>query len=154
MSSSITEAKEYKEYKLKCYFAHPYKFKDTPEKYKIMEILKERGVDAEDPFVGEDHILKKHGVNEYYEGPSYKLGREIWIRDFNRINTADMILAWIPITSMGTSVELYHAYLRGKFIQIIGEIYHPFISYILTGGNQQFASIEDFEHLKVMRWKD
>ena len=48
--------------KLKCYFAHPYKLRDDEQKFKIMEILKERGVEVVDPFVGEEKILKEHGV--------------------------------------------------------------------------------------------
>jgi hypothetical protein len=138
--------------KLKCYFAHPYTEKDTDEKFSIMNILKERGVEVTDPFEVEEDILAKYGVKEYYENPLYKLGRELWINDLKRIRTTDMILAWIPYPTIGVSKELQYAYLYKKFIQIISPIKHPSFAYVLTHGNQQFEDIKAFDRMRVMRW--
>jgi len=144
--------------KLKCYLAHPYNCKDSEDKKKIMSILEERRVDVLDPFLAEGNLLKKYGAKEYYSGPyhqkdaQYKLGREIWINDLIRVRKCDMILAWLPYPSIGTAAELFEAFIRGKFIQIISPMKHPLFAYVTCGGNQQFETVHDFDKLRKFRW--
>lgn len=139
---------------IKCYFAHPYNKRKSKDKYKIKKILKERNVDVIDPFIGEFKLLKEHGVDEYYNDPKYKLAREIWIRDLQKVRECEMLLAWSPEPSLGTAVELFYAYTQKKFIQIISAKKHPLFAYVLTGGNQLFETIDEFDKFNVYRWKD
>jgi len=138
---------------LKAYLAHPYDKRKSTSKYKIKKTLEERGVEVVDPFKGEYVILRKHGVKEYYSEPKYKMARELWIKDLQEIKDCDMLVAWVPDDEncRGTCVEIYHAYLHKKFIQIISPARHPSFAYVLTGGNQMFESIEDFVKLRVLR---
>lgn len=135
-----------------CYFAHPYNKRKSKAKYKIKQILKERSVNVIDPFIGEYKLLKEHGVKEYYDDPKYKLAREIWIRDLQKVRECKMLLAWSPEPSLGTAVELFYAYTHHKFIQIISKKKHPLFAYVLTGGNQLFETVDDFEKFNVCRW--
>lgn len=138
---------------INCYFAHPYNKRKSKVKYRIKKILRARNVNVIDPFIGEYKILKEHGVKEYYEDPKYKLAREIWIRDLQKVRECQMLLAWSPEPSLGTAVELFYAYTQKKFVQIISEKKHPLFAYVLTGGNQLFETVDDFDAFNVCRWK-
>ena len=140
--------------KLRCYFSHPYEKRHSKKKYRIKKVLEERGVEVIDPFIGEFKILRKHNIEEdYYNNPKFKAAREMWIKDLKQVRECDMIVAWIPEPSIGCSAEIQYAYKKKKFIQIISPIKHPSFAYVLTGANQQFESVKDFENLRIMRWE-
>lgn len=142
--------------RLRCYFAHPYESKDGPEAKWIIEILESRKVIVVNPFDGEDEMmLAKYGRTNYYPDPPYKMGRDIWAKDERQVAECDMILVYVPEgvrLSGGCGIEMRMAYLWHKFIQIISISKHPAFAYVLTGGNQMFESIDDFENLRVLRW--
>lgn len=142
--------------KLKVYFAHPYSTRGGKGEAEILDILTDRPLEVINPFDSEDNImLKKYGRTKYYPDPPYKLGRDIWMQDLRQVAKADMLVAWAPDRgSMGTGVEIFHAYQLHKFIQIISAIKHPLFAWVLTGGNQQFVDIADFRRLKPLRWID
>ena len=139
--------------KMKCYFAHQYDLRKSAGKYRIRKLLLERDIEVVDPFIGEFKILKKHGVSEYYAKPKYEAARELWIKDLQQVRECDMIVAWFPSPSIGCSAELQEAYRHHKFIQIISPLLHPSFAYVLTGPNQQYLSIDDFERYRVYRWE-
>jgi nucleoside 2-deoxyribosyltransferase len=148
--------------KLKCYFAHPYKSRNTPEEERLIEIIENRNIEIIGPFKNEDDLLAKHGVKEYYEKhPPYKLARTIWINDLTEIRKADIVIFWIPFRSMGTGAELQYAlgiqqkrFKENKpyLIQIITKEVHPLIAYALHSGNQLFRSIDDFDRIRQSDW--
>lgn len=157
--------------KLKCYFAHPFKSKDTEEAKRIIEILESRRVEVLNPFTGEDEMAKKHGVKGYYPTTPYKLGREIWAKDMLQINNCNMTLFWLPegYTIVGCYAEIQHAVehqngLMRKnihlhpddqephLIQFITEKRHPLIAWALCYNNQLFDNIDNFERYRQTRW--
>jgi len=149
--------------------AHPYNKKSTPNKYKIKRILKERGVEVIDPFIGEFKLMREHGIKDYYDKPDYKVAREMWVKDLAQIRDCNMILVWLPHDSIGTAAELMYALewqkriryqdkelpsdeRRAFLIQIIAAKKHPLFAYALQFGNQQFENVIAFEKMNVMRW--
>ena len=147
---------DWKKKKYKCYFAHPYESRGTPEEAEIIEELKSRLVEVLNPFDGEDEMmLKKYGRTNYYPDPPYKMGREIWAKDLRQVAEADMILVYVPAgvrLSGGCGIEMFHAYQLHKFIQIISISKHPAFAYVLTGANQMFESIKDWKGNRKLRW--
>lgn len=141
----------------KCYFAHPYESRDSPEEAEIIAELESRGCTVLNPFDGEDELmLEKYGRTNYYPDPPYKLGREIWMKDERQVSESDMILVYVPDgtrLSGGCGIEMRMAYLWHKFIQIISKSRHPAFAYVLTGGNQMFDSIDNWKRNKQLRWK-
>ena len=143
--------------KLKCYFAHAYEARDTPEETLIIEELKSRGVDVINPFDGEDDMmLEKYGrTSGYYPDPPYKMAREIWAQDLRRVAECDMLLVYVEPgkrLSGGCGIEMFHAYQLHKFIQIISSSKHPSFAYVLTGGNQMYESIDNWLRFNKLRW--
>jgi len=157
--------------KLKCYFAHPFRSKDTEEAKRIIEILKGRRVEVINPFVGEDKMAEKHGVEGYYPTTPYKLGREIWVKDLDQIDNCNMALFWLPegYTIVGCYAEIQHVieyqnrimrrniYIDPNeqepyLVQFITEIRHPLIAWALCYGNQLYNDIDEFERFRQTRW--
>lgn len=142
---------------LKCYFAHSWRSKDHPDKFRILEALKKMKIEVIDPFVGEDDLCFQYDERDYYPNCNYKLGRAIWVKDLAQIRDCDMFLMWVdssaPGRFMGTSYELAYAFGLGKHIQIISDLRHPCMAYVLCHGNRQYDTIEDFEHSRRIRWK-
>lgn len=140
----------------KCYFAHPWESRGSPEEAEIIEELKLRLVDVVNPFDNEDEIWTRYGRTGYYPDPPYKLGREIWIKDLKSITECDMFLVYVPegkrLTG-GCGYELAKAYDQHKFIQIISMSRHPAFAYVLTGTNQMFENIKDWKKYYKLRWK-
>ena len=147
---------DWKKKKYKCYFAHPYESRGTPEEAEIIEELKHRLVEVMNPFDGEDSMmLAKFGRTNYYPDPPYKMGREIWAKDLRQVSECDMILVYVPDgkrLSGGCGYELSKAYDQHKFIQIISKSRHPAFAYVLTGANQMFESIKDWKGNRKLRW--
>ena len=143
--------------RLKCYFAHSWRSKNDPDKFRIISALNSSRVDVIDPFEGEDKICAEYGEKDYYPGRIYKLGRAIWIKDLAQIREADIFLMWINSKKtgryMGVSYELAYAFGLGKHIQIISDLRHPYMAYVLCDGNRQYDTIEDFENSRRIRWK-
>ena len=143
--------------KIKCYFAHSWRSKDHPDKFRIIRALNESRVDVIDPFVGEDKLCEEYGQKEYHPNCDYRLGRAIWIKDLAQIREADIFLMWVDSKNegsyMGVSYELGYAFNLGKHIQIISDLRHPYMAYVLSGGNIQYDTIEDFENSRKLRWK-
>lgn len=114
-------------------------------------------MDVLNPFDGEDKMmLEKYGRTKYYPDPPYRLGRDIWAQDLRRVAECDMLVIYVPEgerLSGGCGIEMFHAYQLHKFIQIISVSRHPAFAYVLTGGNQMFESIEDFDNLRKFRWR-
>ncbi len=148
---------------MKVYLAHPYLKRKSNKKYRIKKALEERGLEVIDPFIGEFKILRKYNIKEYYESPDFRAAVRMWEKDLKQIRSADLLVIWLPFDSIGTSAELMyglefqkrlrHRDTERKFlIQIISDKKHPLFAYALKHGNQQFASVKDFEQMKIMRW--
>jgi len=133
--------------KLKCYFAHPGRTKNTKEEAEIIDELKSRRIEVYNPF---DDILNTR--KSFLENRTFKQARQIWINDFKHVVNSDMVLAYQPVGTAGTGAEIIWAYIHHKFIQIISPIKHPLFAYVLTGGNQQFETVEDWKHYRRLVW--
>ncbi len=142
---------------LSCYFAHSWISKDNPDKIRIVKALEQMKIEVIDPFTNEDKLCEEFGETDYYPFCNYKLGRAIWVKDLAQIRQADMFLMWVDSHMqgrfMGTSYELAYAFNLGKHIQIISDLRHPYMAYVLCGGNRQYDTIEDFENSRRIRWK-
>lgn len=147
--------------RLKAYLSHPYHYKDTEDKYIILEEMNYRRLEVIDPFEQEKSILEEFGVKDYWEGETYELARRIWTKDLQAISNSHVVVAWIPsleelrksenITyhTIGTAMEICYAYEKKKFIQIISPIHHPSFS---VYADQYFESIDDFIRRREYRW--
>ncbi len=159
MSVSKTEMKyKHQAGKLKCYFAHPYESRNTPEEQEIIKELESRRIMVINPFDGEDEMmLKEYGRTSYYPDPPYELGRKIWAQDLKRVAECDMILIYVPEgvrLSGGCGIEMFHAYQLHKFIQIISKSKHPAFAWVLTGGNQMYETVEDWKKYRIFKWQE
>ena len=154
--------------KLKCYFAHPYETRFTPEEKEIIEEIKSRRLELIEPFAEEDNLLKKYGVKEYYSRPYYELGREMWTKDLGKVRSSDILIAYMPedVHAKGTMAEVVTAYewnqfkiWMGKqgipykdsliFIQIISPMKHPSFT---VYPDQLFETIGDWKNHRQFRW--
>lgn len=142
--------------KLKCYFAHSWRSKDHPDKKRIVAALERMKIEVIDPFNNEDDLCVEYGEKEYYPNCNYKLGRAMWIKDLEQIRKCDMFLLWSTSDqpqSAGKFYELAYAFDHGKHIQIISDLRHPCMAYVLCHGNRQYNTIEDFENARRIRWR-
>jgi len=138
----------------KCYFAHPYNHRNDRDKFQILKhIHKRMSLAVIDPFDGEDKLLKKHGVEEYYKNPLHDLGCEMWLKDLNQIHRCQYLVAWIPdYEALGTSAEISYAYaLQRVYIIIISPILHP--SFALYH-REMYLSVSDFLNGRKFDWKN
>ena len=137
--------------RIRCYLAHPFKFKDSKEKMDIVKELLSRHVKIVDPFKEEQEILDDFGVDSYYGNESWELARRIWTKDLGQISSCRIVVAWMPTYEMiGTASEVAYAYEHNKYIQIISPIKHP--SFALYA-DQYFESIDDFIKRREYKWK-
>jgi len=145
-------------YRLKCYLAHPYESRLTPEIQIIKDELIHRRVEVVNPFDGEDKLmLEKYGRTNYYPDPPFKLGVEIWAKDKRQVEkSVDMLLVYVPDgkrISGGCAIELWLAHQQKKYIQIISKSRHPAFAYVMAHGKvDMFDSIEDWVKFKRARW--
>lgn len=150
--------------RLRAYFAHPYHYKDTAGKYRIIEEMISRRLKILDPFEKEQEVLERFGVKEYYGDESFELARTIWTQDLGLISSAQIVVAWIPSLSdirnskkityhtIGTCMEIAYAYEKGKFIQIISPIHHPSFA-VYADEHQYFETIDGWIWHKDYKWK-
>jgi len=152
-----TMYKKSKPKRMKAYLAHSWRSRHHPDKYRIISILNERGVDVIDPFEGEDKLCREFGEENYYPNCKFDLGRSMWRKDLQQIDSCDMLVAWVPNhidgRFIGTSFELGYAYIKRKFIQIISPLRHPAFAFLKKKKAQVFESVDDFEKLKEMWWE-
>ena len=132
------------------YFAHPYDRRLTHEKEIIIKKLEEIYFEVVDPFVGEENIAQKYGVNDYYENPCRAFAREIKERDFRQVSNCDALFAWIPkgVTIIGTIREYDKALEFGKYIIVLCYKPNPF----LEDADELYLSLKDFLNDKKFRW--
>lgn len=113
----------------KIYFAHPFKKKGTKMESKIIELLSNQGLDVIDPFKGEEDILRKYGITNYYDNPSKQLSREIYRRDYESVHSCDFLFAWLPtdVYTIGTPIEFSWAHdAMNMYTIVLCPIRHPF----------------------------
>lgn len=138
--------------KIKAYFAHPEKLKDSQEKYQIYAELCSRQINVIDPFKEEQHILDEFGVDRYYGNECWELARRLWTNDLGAIKSCKILVAWVPTyeSALGTMSEIDYAYINGSFIQVISPILHPSFA---VYADQLFQTIDDFIYRREYRWK-
>lgn len=137
--------------RIRCYFAHPFKYKDTKEKMDVVLELLSRHLKIIDPFKEEQEILDDFEVDNYYGNEYYELARRIWTKDLGQISSCRIMIAWIPTYEIiGTAMEIAYAYEHNKFIQIISPIHHPSFA---VYADQYFESISDFIKRREYVWK-
>lgn len=137
--------------RMRCYFAHPFKLKDTPEKMEILKELLSRQLIVIDPFRDEQEILDDFGVDTYWGNENWELARRIWTKDLGQISSCRIFVAWIPSYNViGTAMEVAYAYEHNKFIQIISPLRHPSFA---VYADQFFESIPEFIRRNEYRWK-
>ena len=138
--------------RMRCYFAHPFKLRDSSEKMDILKELLSRLLIVTDPFRDEEKILTEFGVDSYWGNEYWELARKIWTKDLGQISDCRYLLAWVPNyeTALGTMAEIAHAYEHNKFIMIISPILHPCFS---VYADQFFVTISDFINRREYKWK-
>ncbi len=117
----------------------------------LIKKLTEMGYEAIDPFVGEDTLAHKYGVNFYYENPRRDFALEIKKRDFDQVVSCDALFAWIPkgVTMIGTIRELDRAFREGKYTIALCYKPNPF----LEDTNELYLTYRDFIEGKQFEWK-
>lgn len=150
--------------RIRCYFAHPLKFKDSKEKMDIVLELLSRHLKIIDPFKDEQEILDDFGVDRYYGNEYWELARRIFTKDLGQISSCRILVAWVPVNTgyesfdtknvpyevIGTTEEIAYAYEHNKFIQIISPIKHPSFA---VYADQYFETIDDFIRRREYKWK-
>ncbi len=141
----------HKNRKPKIYFAHPSRKRSSKRKEMLIKKLKEIGYEVIDPFVGEDILAKKYGVDFYYQNPCRDFALEIKERDFNMVLDCDALFAWIPkgVTMIGTIREFDKAIENGKYTIVLCYKANPF----LEDANKLYLTYRDFIEGKEFEWK-
>lgn len=139
------------------YLAHPFAMRNHPDKWKIVDELKSRGLIVIDPFEREEKLVQSYGIEKYWDRPNWYLAREMWTKDLQAVFNSDFILAWIPTyEAIGTAKEMTYAYMLYEltdkmiFIQVISPLLHPAFA---VEAHQQFLTVEDFIKRKPYRWE-
>jgi hypothetical protein len=132
------------------YLAHPYDRRNSKRKQMIIRKLEERDFVVVDPFVGEDILAKKYGVNDYYENPCRDFAIEIKDRDFGAVTACDALFAWIPkdVTMIGTIREYDRALRAGKYIIVLCYKPNPF----LEDADELYLDYQDFLNEISFKW--
>jgi len=138
--------------KPRIYFAHPFPLRDTDLELRVMEAIEEKGYDVYDPFTQESDLESKYG-GRYYDLPTKAFAEEIVKTDLAKVEELDGVIAFLPIEwlkenapgymTIGTPMEIKHAYERGKKVIIISERPNPFL---VCHCNEYYLTIEDFEN--------
>jgi len=138
-------------YKPKIYFAHPSRRKDSKRKEMLIKKLEERGYEVVDPFVGEDELAKKYGVDFYYENPCRDFALEIKKRDFFKVVSCNALFAWIPkgVTMIGTIREFDKALRHNIHTIVLCYKANPF----LEDADELYLTYKDFINNKQFEWK-
>ncbi len=132
------------------YFAHPFDKRLTKRKDMLVNKLTEKGYEVVDPFVGENNIAKRYGVNNYYENPCREFALEIKERDFAKVIKCDAFFAWIPkdVTMIGTIREFDRANRENKYTIVLCYKPNPF----LEDADELYLSYQDFIEGKQFEW--
>ncbi|MHA1680975.1 MAG: hypothetical protein ACTSUE_08195 [Promethearchaeota archaeon] len=128
----------------KIYFAHPYSQWNSDEANMIENILESRGYAIINAFkMKEDHLIKKYGT-EYYSNPTVNFAGDIVKEDLLLLESVDEYLGWFKDGCMciGSSIEFYHAKIKGKPTKVICNSPHPFL---YTMADEFYESIEKFK---------
>jgi len=139
------------DYKTTIYLAHPYDRRNSKRKEDIIRKLEARRFIVIDPFIGEDKLAEKYGVNYFYENPCRDFAREIKTRDLIQVALCDCLFAWIPkgVTTIGTIREFDSALAQGKYTIILCYKANPW----LEDANELYLSYQDFLEDKQFIWK-
>ncbi len=101
-----------------------------------------------DPMRGKSYLSEEQAIKESYPNTITSGGKAIYKRDRQDVKRCDIILVYLPknCKTVGTFVEIGLADAWDKFIIIIGNPTHPF----LTENSIQVSSIEEaVEFLKI-----
>ncbi len=141
----------YKNKKPTIYLAHPFDRRNSKRKEMIIKELEGAGYEILDPFVGEDKIAKRYGVNNYYENPCRDFALEIKYRDFGHVSDCDALFLWIPkgVTMIGAIREYDKALEKRKYIIVLCYKPNPF----LEDADELYLSYQDFLEGKPYEWK-
>ena len=74
---------------------------------------------------------------------SFGKGREVFLFHINKAAEADLLIAFIPQASMGTAIEMWEAYNRGKLVIAISPMTGNWAVKFLS--HRVFPTIEEFE---------
>lgn len=139
------------EQKKTIYYAHPYDTWKTPKEKVISNRLVEMSYDVYNPFVEEDDVNEKYGVERYYDCPYDDLADEIKDRDFVAVDKCDAYFGWIPkgVATIGTVREFDRAIRKGKHTIILSYKPNPF----LRDADELYLSTESFLKGEKYVWK-
>ena len=134
-----------------CYLAHPIKLRHD---IRVLELKFEAAVDIElvNPFYDAvertDIVRVDNGdVQPWSKTLDYE---KIVEGDIKSIEDCDGLVAWVEktITSVGTHMEIWHAFSLKKKIYVISPDWntHPWLKYVTEkSGGKMFTTFEDFE---------
>ena len=74
---------------------------------------------------------------------SFDKGRDVFLFHVNKAADADLLIAFIPQASMGTAIEMWEAYNRGKLVIAISPMAGNWAVKFLS--HRVFPTIDEFE---------
>lgn len=128
------------------YIAGPIHGVENDQHYreKLGQVLKEFEYDVIDPWQREKVEYSSHGEEWWENVPSMYFIK----RDLEDIDRCNALIAYLPILSAGTCMELFYAKRKGKVTIIISNM-KSLSPWIVYHTDQFFKTIEEFHnHLK------
>lgn len=123
----------------KAYFAHSWRLKDTEREKKLIDALSQH-FEIINPFDSEAILEKKYGA-PYYSNITPAFATDIVKNDFDLIEKADCVIAYITHKQIGTLFEIcYAAITLKKTVYVISFFPSPF-----------FLGIEHIKFFKNIR---
>jgi nucleoside 2-deoxyribosyltransferase len=113
--------------KIKIYLAHPGTIKLKRKALKIQKILEQNDYIVYNPFTsGEGQVLSALWEKVPAER-TMELSEQIIKADLDAIDNSDIVVAFIPEPSIGTSMEIFFAASLEIPVFIITELEHPWL---------------------------
>jgi len=114
---------------------------DKQEYRKVLKkLLEAHGYRVVDPWEREKVLYKAEEPGWWKEVPP----RDFIKRDLEDIDRSDILLAYLPLLSAGTCMELFYAKMKGKRTIVICELKNP-SPWILVHADELYGSIEEFK---------
>jgi len=128
--------------KSKVFISGPIQGVETKQSYRdaIREICTRRGYEVVDPWAREKVIYKATQDNWWNMVPAADFIR----RDLEDIEKCDILIAYLPILSAGTCMELFYAKLKKKKTICICQFENP-SPWIIVHSDMILTGIEELE---------
>lgn len=129
--------------KLKIFIAGPIHGMEHKQEYRdiLREIIESRGHTAIDAWQREKEVYYREGDNKWWLKAK---PAEFIKRDLDDIEACDILVAYLPVLSAGTCMELFYAKMKGKITVVISSM-RSLSPWIEIHADYIFRTIEEFK---------